>query len=397
MLDQSWRLDAPHAFPDLVRKGPKVQHVPELGVWLVSGYDACAKVLDRAQLFSSRESLSYGHAFRREPARSLLRQGPGYPRVATLVFADPPEHDRYRRLLESVFQPITKASLMAPVIERIVDRLIGGFVARGSCEFIGEFANPLPIAVIGEALGIPEEEFGRLRTWSNAFIDVQMATLSEERLLDCAELVLDFERRILELAEARQREPRADLLSGLAATDLSEPELIAVVQQLLVGGNETTRNFLGNAIWRIARDPELRDRLTAHPRLVPRAAEELLRVEPPLQGVFRIATADTELEGVSIPAGAKLMVLLGAANQDPARFAAGFEVDSASASAHLAFGRGIHACIGAPLARVEIRVAIAALLRRLPGLRLEDGRTLERPALIALRGFQELWLQFETA
>lgn len=397
MLDQSWRIDAPHAFSELIRARGPIQHVPELDLWLVSGYEACSEVLSRPELFSSRESLSYGHAFRDEATRALLRQGPGYPRVPTLVFTDPPVHDRYRVLLESVFAPVTKTSRMAPAIERIVEELIDGFASRGGCEFISEFANPLPIAVIGEVLGVPVADFPRLRAWSDAFIDVQMSSVSQERLRECAEAILDFERRMVELLDSRRQDPREDLLTGLAATDLSEQELISILQQLLVGGNETTRNLLGNAVWRLATDPELRDRLAANPTQISRAAEELLRLESPLQGVFRIATVDTEVAGTRVPAGAKLMIMLGAANQDTDRFRASFDWEHASASAHLAFGKGIHACIGAPLARVEIRIALATLLRRLPGLRLEESQQLQRAPLIAIRGFRELWLRFDTS
>ena len=403
VLEQSWQTGSPYAFFELVRAGGPVLHVPEVDLWLVSGFDACSEVLSRPELFSSRESLSYGHAFRDEAMRALLRQGPGYPRVSTLVFTDPPEHDRYRTLLESVFAPVTKASRMAPAIQRIVEELIDGFAARGRCEFISEFANPLPIAVIGEVLGMPKAEFARLRAWSDAFIDVQMSTLNRERLQECAQAILDFERHMVEALAARRREPRDDLLSGLVSArdsegdKLSEQELISLLQQLLVGGNETTRNFLGNAVWRLATDPELRDRLVTNPRQVPRAAEELLRLESPLQGVFRIATTEAEVAGVKVPAGAKLMVMLGAANQDPHRFPPGFDFEQASAGAHLAFGKGIHGCIGAPLARVEIRIALAAVLRRLPGLRMEDGNQLERAPLIAIRGFRELKLRFDTS
>jgi cytochrome P450 len=401
MVMPSVALGAPHTFADVVRPGEPPLHVPELDLWLVAGYEACSQVLSRPDLFSSRESLSYGHAFHSEEIRELLRGGPGYPRVSTLVFADPPDHTRHRHLLEAAFAPVTRTSRMAPLIQRIVHELIDGFARRGRCEFITEFAGPLPIAVIGEVLGVPRSRFDRLRAWSDAFIDVQMSSLSEARLLECAEAIVDFEHYMQSALQGRRREPRDDLLSALvAARDtagnaLSEQELISLLQQLLVGGNETTRNFLGNAVWRLAEDRQLRDRLAADPRRIPRAVEELLRLEPPLQGVFRIAKDDTEVAGVSIPAGAKLMILVGAANQDPRRFAQGFDFEHASAASHLAFGRGVHGCIGAPLARVEIRIAIAALLSRLPGLRLEEGHQLERAPLMAIRGFRELWLRFE--
>jgi cytochrome P450 len=401
MVLPSLVLGAPHAFADLVRPGEPPLHVPELDLWLVAGYQACSEVLDRPELFSSRESLSYGHAFRSQEIRELLRRGPGYPRVSTLVFADPPNHTRYRRLLESAFAPVTRTSRMAPLIQRIVDELIDRFARHGRCEFITEFAGPLPIAVIGEVLGVPRSQFERLRAWSDAFIDVQMSSLSEARLLECAEAILDFEHYMQSALLGRRQEPRDDLLSAVvAARDtagnaLSDQELISLLQQLLVGGNETTRNFLGNAVWHLAGDDELRDMLAADPRGIPRAVEDLLRLEPPLQGVFRIARQQTEVGGVSIPAGAKLMVMVGAANRDPQRFAPGFDFEHASAASHLAFGRGIHGCIGAPLARVEIRIALTTLLSRLPDMRLEEGHRLERAPLIAIRGFRKLWLRFE--
>ena len=401
MVERSLAPGGPHAFFDLVRAGDPVLHVPELDLWLVADYEGSRQVLDQPDLFSSRESLSYGHAFRDQAIRERLRQGPGYPRASTLVFTDPPEHTRYREMLAAAFGPVTRSSVLTPSIQRIVDRLIDGFAPRGRCEFIAEFANPLPIAVIGEVLGVPEAELTRLRGWSDAFIAVQMSSLSPQRLAECAESILDFEHFMLDALDSRRREPRQDLLTGLVSSrdgegrPLSDQELISMIQQLLVGGNETTRNFLGNALWRIGGDPGLRDRLASNPRLVARLAEELLRLESPLQGVFRIARRDTEVSGVPVPAGAKLMVLLGAANQDPRRFPQELEPEQASASSHLAFGRGIHGCIGAPLARIEIRIAITALLRSLPRLRLEEGQALERAPLIAIRGFRELWLRFD--
>jgi cytochrome P450 len=401
MVERSAPPGGPHAFFDLVRAGDPVVHVPELDLWLVAGYEAARQVLEQPELFSSRESLSYGHAFRDETIRERLRKGPGYPRAPTLVFSDPPQHTRYRQMLAAAFGPVTRASVMTPAIQRIVDRLIDGFASKGRCEFIAAFANPLPIAVIGDVLGVPADDLLRLRGWSDAFIDVQMSSLSPQRLEECAESILDFERSMLQALESRRREPREDLLTRLVSSRdgqgraLTDQELISVLQQLLVGGNETTRNFLGNAVWRLAGDSELRERLVSNPREVARMAEELLRLESPLQGVFRIARHDTQVSGVPIPAGAKLMVLLGAANQDPRRFSAELDPQQASASSHLAFGRGIHGCIGAPLARIEIRIAVTALLRRLPRLRLEEGQPLERAPLIAIRGFRELWIRFD--
>jgi cytochrome P450 len=401
VVGRSAGADVPHAFAELVRPGDRIRHVPELDLWLVASYDACVEVLNQPALFSSRESLSYGHAFREESIRQVLREGPGYPRIPTLVFTDPPDHDRYRYLLESVFFPVTKASRTAPAIERIVDGLIDAFAERGQCEFISEFANPLPIAVIGQVLGVPQSEFPRLRGWSDAFIDAQMASISGNRLRECAEAIVDFERYMITALECRRGEPREDLLTAMASVRdsagraLTDQELISLLQQLLVGGNETTRNFLGNAMRRLATEPGLRDWLISNPRRLPRAAEELLRLEAPLQGVFRIAVRDASVSGVPVPAGAKLMVLVGAANRDPGRFNSDYDLEHASAAAHLAFGKGIHGCIGAPLARVEIRIALDALLKRLPGLRLDDGHELEWAPLIAIRGFKQLWIRFD--
>jgi cytochrome P450 len=402
VLEQSGLTDALPGLWEVEQSGQPVRHAPDLDLWLVSSLEACEEVLRQPELFSSRESLSYGHAFRDESVRALLRQGPGYPRVSTLVFTDPPIHGRYRELLEPALAAVTTASRVAPAIQRIVDDLIDGFAADGRCEFVSSFASPLPIAVIGQVLGVPKAESARLRTWSDAFIDVQMSSPDRQRLRQCAEAILDFEQFMAGALEARTQEPRDDLLTRLVSArdsrgqPLTEQELISLLQQLLVGGNETTRNFLGNAVWRLAIDHGLRDSLAANPRRVPRAAEEFLRLEAPLQGIFRIATSDARVAGTDVPAGAKLILLLGGANQDTRRFAPGFDLEHASAAAHLAFGKGIHACVGASLARIEIRIAIATLLRRLPGLRLEEGHRLERLRLIALRGFRELWVRFDT-
>jgi cytochrome P450 len=389
-------------------EGPVV-HVPEHGLWLVTTYAACLEVLGKPEVFSSSQSLSGRNLFRDHPhAAATLRSGPGYPRTRTLILTDPPEHTRYRSVVQRAFAPAETVRRLTPEIEARVDELIDGFASRGKCEFVGEFAYPLPMSIISLVLGFPPGLIDTLKRWSDDFIAAQAGNIDAERVASAARSTVEFEHYVSDQLDERGAAPDAagqpDFLSRLAVASrgedgqppLTRQEQLSLTQQMLVGGNETTTNLLGNLMAALAADPALADRVRADPGATQGLVEEVLRYESPLQGLYRVATADTEVQGVAVPAGARLMVLFASANRDervydPPGLAPDRDLRTAP---HLAFGRGIHACMGQSLARREARIAVDRLLARLGELRLAPGGQREPVTLFGFHGLRHLDITF---
>ncbi|MGW2634769.1 cytochrome P450 family protein [Streptomyces chattanoogensis] len=334
--------------------------------WVVTGYAQA-----RAALADGRLSKDTARYFAGRPAHRNL--APAVSR--TMLATDPPDHGRLRKLAMKAFTPAAVARL-EPRIREVAEELAGAvaarLAARGAADLIEEFAVPLPIAVISELLGVPERDRAAVRRWSNTLF----AAADPDDVVDRASHELsDY---MTELIAARRDSPGEDVLSGLiAARDeedrLTEPELVSLAVLLVVAGHETTANLIGNGMLALLLDDPLRARLAADPGLLPGAVEEFLRYDAPLTvATFRYATEPMELGGARIAPGDVVLVSPGAANRDPAQFPAPDAVRLDRPTGHLAFGHGPHHCLGAPLARVEARIAFEVLLTRLPGLRLRD-------------------------
>ena len=355
-----------HAIYDaLVAAGP-VHRIPlpsgQLG-WLITSYAAARAVLADAR---------------------VVKGGPGHgPYIAELapdvaaaidrhmLNLDPPDHTRLRRLVSAAFTR-RRSEQLAPRIQAITDQLLDGLAGRGELDLITEFAYPLPITVICELLGIPESDRTEFRAWTAPLVAGAMAGFAAYSA--AATALVDYTRTLL----ARKRaEPADDLLSALVGVRdgsdrLSEDELTSMVYLLLLAGHETTVNLIGNGVRALLTHPEQLSLLRAEPERITAAVEELLRFDGPLQSAIpAITSAPVRIGEVTIPAGEVLVVSLLAANRDPARMDAADAVDLRRAAApHLAFGHGIHHCLGAPLARLEARIAIGSLLDRFPRLQL---------------------------
>jgi cytochrome P450 len=263
---------------------------------------------------------------------------------------------------------------LRPRIQEIADELIDAAEPRGEMDLIDEFAFPLPITVIAELLGIPVADRDRFRHWSNAIV---LPRTTPESLARLDEAVNEFVAYLRALFEQRRAAPRADLISALLQTEeggdtLSEEELFSMVILLVLAGHETTVSLIGNAVLALLQNPDQRAAVERDPAKVPHAIEELLRYDGPVERTFyRWATTDVELRGQTIRKGEGVIVILGSANRDPSRFPDPDQLDFEREDVkHLAFGRGIHYCLGAPLARLEAEIALTTLLRRLPNLRL---------------------------
>jgi cytochrome P450 len=318
---------------------------------------------------------------------------------AVSLFADsmlrqnPPNHTRMRRLASGVFTARRVSELRA-VIEAQVDDLLDG-LAGPEVDLMTDLAYPLPIAVITALLGVPAADRGMFRRLAEALTAVLEVRFSEEQASTAHAAALELEEYFDALVERRRRDPRDDLVTALAAAHdaggdrLTGDELMGNLALLLVAGFETTTNLLGNGVVLLLDHPGEAKRLATDPGLAAAYVEEVLRVDSPVQLTERFAGHDAEVAGVEIPAGAELIVLLGAANRDPERFAEPERfVPDRPGNAPLSFGAGAHYCLGAPLARLEAQVALPALVRRFPDLELTE-RPVRRDRL-TLRGWAAL-------
>ncbi len=298
-----------------------------------------------------------------------------------------------RNLVTRTFTPRAVEALR-PRITQIVEELLDRVAPRGGMDVIEDLAVPLPVIVIAELIGIPIEHRERFKRWSNAVLTGRTAGMSNAGARH--EMAVFF----TDLMEERRRAPREDLLSRLLAAGIDESldqrELLSFCVLLLVAGNETTTNLIGNTILCLAEHPEAEVELRAHPELLPSAVEEILRYRSPVQSMFRVTTTDVRLGDQAVPAGQSVVAWIGSANRDPRQFPNPDRFDiRRSPNRHLAFGHGIHFCLGAPLARLEATVALGALLGRLGRLRV-DRAAVEPLSGDLLHGVRRLPVTFTT-
>jgi cytochrome P450 len=321
--------------------------------------------------------------------------------AATMLFSDPPVHTRLRRLVSRDFTP-RRIRELEPRIRAITTGLLDDVARRGTFDVMADLANALPVMVIAEILGVPPDRYQTFKQWS----DIVVAggnTLPGRPIPEDVAAVIDeirsyFSREI----EKRRSQPGNDLISALVAAHddneaMTADELLAFVILLLLAGNETTTNLIGNGMLALGRHPDQMDLLRRTPELTPRAIEEMLRYDGPVQATSRRALGDAEVGGTPVAADAECFVLLAAANHDPAQFPDPDRFDiTREPRDHVAFGEGIHFCIGAPLARLEGAIAIGETLRRFPALRLADpGARLVYKGSYFLRGLDSLKMAIE--
>jgi cytochrome P450 len=318
--------------------------------------------------------------------------------VHSLLESEPPTHTRLRRLVTGAFAR-GHVERLRPRIAELAYRLAEGVADAGAdgspVDLIALYAEPLPVQVIAELLGVPEPDWPLLRPWSNAIVKMYEYAVSPEQRAAAETASREFVDYLRELMAKRRRAPHDDLVSSLIAeTDsdgarLTEDELVTTCTLLLNAGHEATVNVVGNGMTALLTHPAQLSALRADPSLVPSAVEELIRYDSPLQLFERTAIEDTAIADVTVAAGTKVAALLGAANRDPAVFDDADRFDVARAdNPHLGFGAGIHFCVGAPLARVELQASLDTLLRRFPSLALAE-QPKRRPEFV-IRGVMSL-------
>ena len=359
-----------------------------LPVWMVTRYDDVLAALSDPRLSNDPHHAS---------ALTEAMRGDFLSR--SMIGTDPPEHRRLRRLVSKAFTA-RRVEGLRPRVQEITDALLDRISPRGSADLVAEFALPLPVTVIGELLGVPEADRDRFRTWTDEMLDRPFDYRS-----DMARVTASRERMhgyLGEMVAAKRAHPADDLLTDLVeATDegerLNTQELLAMAFLLLIAGYVTTVSLIGNGTLALLHHPEQLDRLRADLSLVPQAVEELLRFDGPVNpGLTRYALEDLEIGGVRIPRGDMVLLAIASADRDPQRFPDPDHLDVGTAEpGHLAFGHGIHYCLGAPLARLEGQVAFTALLARLPDLALATREDqLRWTGGGVLRGLRELPVTF---
>ncbi|WFE36047.1 cytochrome P450 [Micromonospora sp. WMMD975] len=368
---------------------------PRFDSWLITRFDDA-----RAALTDPRLSKDlYG------PDQHYLRIfGPNSEGLnRNMLNSDPPEHTRLRRVVSQAFAP-RRIEALRPRVATIVDHLIDKMIPRGEADLMREFAIPLPMTVICELLGVPPADHDRVLDWTQVIRTSGSTSRppAEERAA-VQEAQLRLHHYLADLVRAKRDDPADDIIGALVdAVDrdrtLSEAELVTTTFLLLFAGHQTTADFLGNAVLALLTHPEQLDLLRTTPRLLPTAIEELLRFDGPLPVASpRIATEDLDYHGVRIPRGAIVGVAINAANHDPDHFTDPDRLDLRRVRGpHLGFGHGVHYCLGVSLARMEALLALSALLRRLPGLRLAvpPAEVRRLPAASPFRGLLELPVTF---
>lgn len=297
------------------------------------------------------------------------------PLMKSLIGTDPPDHTRLRALVRKAFSP-RLVDRLRPRIQQIADELLDAVAHAGWMDLIDDYAFPLPIMIITELLGVPSADSAQFRVWSNAFLADELPSAGEPLAAWRRTALTEFSTYLRALFERKRADPQDDLVTRLVLAReqgdaLTAEELLSTVAVLIVAGHETTVNLIGNGMRALLAHPDQRELLIRDPRLIGSAVEELLRYTGPAETAsLRYASTDIDYQGVTIPQGDQVVVVLASANRDETRFARADQLDiTRTGNHHLGFGKGIHFCLGAPLARIEGQIGIGTLLRRMPDLR----------------------------
>ncbi len=371
-----------------MRADNPVFYDPQTHHWNVFRYEDVQRVLSDYETFSSQ--------FAGDP------NDPTQPFAASMITTDPPKHRELRSLVTQAFTPRAVEAL-TPRIEQIVREHLDQARGKPVFDVIADLAVPLPVIVIAEMLGIPAADRGKFKTWSDQV--VSLANVAGEfnyaAFTENSTAIIEMGGYFFTMIEQRKTQPGDDLISALVQAEvdgrkLETIELLGFCLLLLVAGNETTTNLIGNAMLTFAERPEDWQRLRKDPALLQPAIEEVLRFRSPVQSMFRVAKPGAEIGGTQLPDGARMVAWIGSANHDEAQFPAAdtFQLDR-TPNRHLAFGQGIHFCLGAPLARLEARIALTQMLERMRTIRLAPGTQIQRVPSTLVYGLESLPLEVE--
>ena len=388
-----------HVYQQLQEEAP-VWQMPGTNVFVVTRYDDIREIIRDPGRFSSNFSALLNTGSYNEEVNPMY--GKGYEMVETLLTQDPPRHRVYRNLVNKVFSN-KRIEGMRSEVEKMSNELINQWIDEPEVDLLNRFCVPLPIYVISDQLGVPRSELSLIKKWSDASASRLGRLADEEEQIQNAKDIVEFQHYFAALLDRMREAPEDNIISDLANNTIDEgrlltkPEALGMIQQILVAGNETSTSAIAGGVVLLIQNPDQQAMLRQHPDLIPAAVEEILRLETPTRGMWRCATADTEIGGVNIPAGAFLMVRFAAGNRDESIFTDGgaMSVARENADSHLAFGQGTHFCLGAQLARMEMQVALTGLLDRTTDWALVEGKNpLKHSPNVLLRGLTDLHISF---
>lgn len=397
------------AYDALRRNAPVFRHAPT-GMYFVSRHETVKRVLGDTDTFSSRMSNVSSRAASKQMDPEIAAEFDEVSRKLappsdTMLTADPPQQTRYRKAMGRAFTQ--RIPTFETAIREIAIDLIDAWGADGRVDFMNRFAVPFPVRTIARVLAMKSGLEADIKRWSDDSVAGLGTQIDDARRLEAARGVLELQTYWTHEVDARRDDPRDDFITDLARAQfddpetgrrpLNTPEAISILQQLMVAGNETTTKLLNEIVKLLAQHPEQWQRLRDDPSRVEAVVEEGLRLSTPNQGLFRQVRRDVELEGVSIAKGSTVWVMFGSANRDEQVFpdAARFDPDRPNLREHLAFGSGAHFCIGAPLARLETKIALLEIAERVRTIRIAAGSSLSYEPSFVLRGLAELELEIE--
>ena len=384
--------------------GTAIEFLPEMNFHVVYSYDLCSEATGRIDEFSNDFGSVMGST---DPEiEAILAEGWDNP--PTLLTADAPVHTRNRKLVNLAFSAPRVNAIEQDMRVKSVE-LIERFADRGAAEFVKEFAVPLPVAMIAQQIGLDNDP-AQVKEWSDAAVDRFSQMIDRERQLDCARQFVEYQRYMKTKIDDRRANGGDDLLTDLVEarvageTPLTDPEIMSIMQQFMVAGNETTTSVLAGGLLQLIRNPDQMEIAVAaaggrDPKVITNLVEESLRYETPTAGMWRLVKRDAELGGVALKAGTMIQLRYAAANRDPAKYADPdkFDVLRQNARSHLAFGKGPHMCVGNMLSRKEMFVAFDELLERLTNFTVTDDKAVTVFPNVLLRGVINLPIAFERA
>jgi cytochrome P450 len=387
---------------ETLRENQPVYIDPNTGNYVLTRYEDIRRVALNPKQFSNKTGLIQTRETPTTATTNKMFEEQGWLPLDTLVSNDPPSHKLYRTLVDKAFSPAKIIALESHISE-ICDTLINGFIDREEIDFVGEFAIKLPMIMIAEQLGVAPEDMDRFKYWSDNSVESTSPVLTPEREIATTQALIEFQNYMAVRSDHFLQFPdESKLLSRLIHADvdgrrLDMRELVSIVQQLLVAGNETTTAALASGMKLMISNPEIVSRLRQEPDRMRTFVEETLRLWAPVQALFRRVLAETEIAGVTIPKGAVLELRWGSANLDPAVYElpACPNLDRGNANSHMSFGTGIHLCIGNQLARGEMRIAFSRLIDRLDNFHATRGDdSFAYTPLFISYGLTNLWMAF---
>jgi cytochrome P450 len=393
-----------HAVYERLRREAPVHFSERLKAWIVTRYDDVVAVLLDNERFSAGNSIGI-EPFEAFPPEVRAVLDTGLPRFPGIIEMDPPEHTRYRSLVNLAFTPRRTATL-EPRVRQIAHELIDGVAEHGRMDFVERFGDPMPIRVIGEILGVPPDDMPEVQQLSDAFRTLEAGTvrgLPLDEQIETARQFVSFQHYVAAMIEARRGDPGDDLVSSIVDAKLGGErpltidELVSTVIHVLFAGQETATRLLASMTYMLLADRWLWEELLVDRTLVPNTVEEALRMDPPVTYHLRLVTRPVRVGNVELAPGDTVHLVFSAANRDDKMFPSPdtFDPRRGNANRHLGFGRGIHFCVGAPIGRLEGRVGLEVLLERLPSLRLAPDYTLELEDHVMLSGLARLPVEWD--